>query len=421
MRISKTFVDQITLPIPTPEGKATQSFYRDSAIPGFGLRVTSGGAKSFIIEKRIQGRVKRITLGRYGNLTVEQARRLAMEQLGEIVQGKDPQAEKKARRVKTVTLLEAFEDYLTTRKDLKASSIHDYRRSIDGAFKDWQNKPLVEITKDMVELRHRKLGQRSHARANNAMRVLRAVFNHARAKYEDAQGNPVIALNPVERLSQNRAWYKVERRQTLIKAHQLAGWYQATLELNNETTRDYLHCLLFTGLRRSEASRLAWTDVDFTDQTITINETKNHQTHILPLSDHLLALLQRRHAGKTSPFVFPSKTKRGYLVEPRTAVQRVSEISGITFTLHDLRRTFITIAESLDIPAYALKRLLNHKDGNDVTAGYIVPNVDRLREPMQKITDFLLNAMDQQSTPDPVTLEDHGNGAGNANTEHDHP
>jgi integrase len=77
-------------------------------------------------------------------------------------------------------------------------------------------------------------------------------------------------------------------------------------------------------------------------------------------------------------------------VEPRTAVSRISELSGVPFTLHDLRRTFITIAESLDIPGYAFKRLLNHKDPNDMTAGYTVSNVDRLREPMQRITEFIV-------------------------------
>lgn len=78
-----------------------------------------------------------------------------------------------------------------------------------------------------------------------------------------------------------------------------------------------------------------------------------------------------------------------HLVEPKTAVARVVALSGISFTPHDLRRTFITIAEGLDIPAYALKRLLNHKQAGDVTAGYIIPNTERLREPMQRITDFI--------------------------------
>jgi integrase len=129
--------------------------------------------------------------------------------------------------------------------------------------------------------------------------------------------------------------------------------------------------------------------VDFGDNTFTVRETKNHQPHTLPLSDFLLELLDRRHEKDSEPIIFPSDSERGYLIEPRTAVERVTTLSGVPFTLHDLRRTFITIAESLDIPGYALKRLLNHKDPNDVTAGYIVNDVNRLREPMQRITDYL--------------------------------
>jgi integrase len=390
MQITKSFVDQVTLPLPKEDGKTNQAFYRDSAIPGFGLRVTSGGAKSFIVEKRIQGKVKRVTLGKYGNLTVEQARNAAMRFLGEVAAGKNPVTAKKNLRIRTTKLLDAFEDYLSSRKDLKPSTIHDYRRTINGPFLLWQTKPLTAITKDMVQLRHAALGKRSKARANNAMRVLRAVFNHAIAKYEDNYGHQVVLSNPVDRLSQTHAWYKVDRRQTLIKPHELPDWFAATMQLNSETTRHYLYLLLFTGLRRSEASRLQWDDVDFEDKTLTIKETRNQQLLVLPLSDFLYELLKKRHAAKESPYVFPSDSKRGYLIEPRTAVKRVSELSGVSFTLHDLRRTYITIAESLDIPGYALKRLLNNKDQNDGTAGDTASNVDRLRVPMQQITDFII-------------------------------
>lgn len=72
---------------------------------------------------------------------------------------------------------------------------------------------------------------------------------------------------------------------------------------------------------------------------------------------------------------------------------KVAELSGVSFTVHDLRRTFATTAESLDLPAYALKRLLNHKMTNDVTAGYIMRDVERLRKQMQRITDFLIKQM----------------------------
>ncbi|MBT8134629.1 MAG: integrase family protein [Gammaproteobacteria bacterium] len=390
MRITKSFVDQIVPPSLRENGKSKQAFYRDSAITGFGLRVTSGGVKSFIVEKRIQGKVKRVTLGKYGNLTVEQAREEAMRFLDGVASGKSLITEKHSRRIGKVTLLEAFEDYLLTRKDLKPSTIHDYRRSIDGAFVHWQNKPLTEITKDMVQLRHSALGKRSKARANNAMRVLRAVFNHAISNYEDSHGKQVILNNPVDRLSQMHAWYKVGRRQTLIKPDELPDWFAATMQLNNETTRHYLYLLLFTGLRRSEASRLQWDDIDFEDRTLTINETMNHLVYALPLSDFLYELLKKRKATQQSPYVFPSDSERGYLVEPRTAVKRLSELSGLTFTLHDLRRTFISIAESLDIPGYALKRLLNHKEPNDITASHLDSNVDLLREPMQLITDFII-------------------------------
>jgi len=392
LRITKSFVDKIEPPQITTEGKTTQSFYRDSDISGFGLRVTSSGAKSFIIEKRIFGKVKRITLGRYGNITVEQARKEAMKFLGEVATGHDPVAEKKAKSIKRITLEEAFEDYLNTRKELRPATVKDYRQVLKTGFQDWKSKSLVDISKEMVEQRHSDLGKTSKARANNSMRVLRAIFNHAKAKYEDSKGNPVITVNPVDRLGQIRAWYKIERKRTLIKPHQLADWYQGTMQLNQQTTRDYLHLVLFTGLRRSEASRISWSDVDFKAKTLDIPETKNHQVHTLPLSDFLFDLLKRRFDERTSNYVFPSDTERGYLVDPKTAVKRVADLSGVPFTLHDLRRTFITIAESLDIPAYALKRLLNHKDPNDVTAGYIVSDTKRLREPMQRITDYILDA-----------------------------
>jgi hypothetical protein len=67
------------------------------------------------------------------------------------------------------------------------------------------------------------------------------------------------------------------------------------------------------------------------------------------------------------------------VTETKTFPRRVAKASGVAFTLHDLRRTFITIAESLGTPPYALKRLLNHRVGDDVTGGYIVIDVERLR------------------------------------------
>jgi integrase len=74
----------------------------------------------------------------------------------------------------------------------------------------------------------------------------------------------------------------------------------------------------------------------------------------------------------------------------RYAQEAVIKDSEIRFTIHDLRRTFATIANSLDIPAYTVKMLLNHKMSGDVTAGYIITDVERLREPMNKINTYIL-------------------------------
>ena len=96
---------------------------------------------------------------------------------------------------------------------------------------------------------------------------------------------------------------------------------------------------------------------------------------------------RRREATGGKGYVFPSESKAGHLGDPRKTLLKVREASGTTFTNHDLRRTFSTIAEGLDLSAYALKRLLNHATDDDVTAGYIVHNPERLRSPMQRISD----------------------------------
>lgn len=395
-----------------PHGK-DQIFYRDGELKGFALRVTLGGSKSFVIETLINNKVRRMTLGKYGKLTAEQARKEAQKLLGKIATGIDPIAERKEKKVRGVTLLETFDAYLKARKALKPLTVKDYGYLMNQVFSDWQNKPLLDITKDMVAKRHSEFGARSPARANSAMRLLRALFNFAAGEYEDAQGRSLIIENPVKRLSHTRAWYRVERKQTIIKTHDLPAWYKAVLEVKDERStgkssilRDYFLLLLFTGLRRQEAIELTLDRVDFKAKTITINDTKNHQSHVLPMSDFLIKLFENRKAEQIdSPYVFPGNGKMGYNVEPRKVMKKIIAQSGVNFTLHDLRRTFITIAEGLDIPAYALKRLLNHKMTQDVTAGYIIMDVERLRKPMQMITDHLLKLMGIKKSADVVSIK----------------
>lgn len=401
MKITKAFVDKAE----TPKDK-DQIFYRDSQLKGFALRVTSNGAKSFIVEKNIGNKVRRITLGKYGALTVEQARKEAHKIISQIATGIDPLAQKRADKMRAVTLEEVFKDYLQARKSLKPNTLYNYQRVLKVTFDDWRTKPLVSITKDRVAKHHEKLGkEHGEAFANLSMRVLRALFNFAAGQYEDAQGKSLITENPVKRLSQTRAWYRIERRQSYIKPHELMPWYQSVSRLENEILRDYFLLLVFSGLRRQEAATLKWSQVDLQSKTLTILDTKNHHTHVLPLADYLHQLFSRRKLIATSEYVFLGTGAGGHLVEPKRQIARVIAKTGIQFSCHDLRRTFITIAESLDISAYALKRLLNHKMNNDVTAGYIIADVERLRKPMQQITDYLLRCMGIQQSATVTSIE----------------
>ncbi|KTD61871.1 tyrosine-type recombinase/integrase [Legionella spiritensis] len=396
IKLTKTIVDKLEH-IP---GK-TQTFYRDDSLKGFALRVTSSGVKSFIVETRISGKVKRVTLGKYGNLTVEEARKQAKSLLGSVARGDDPIAEKKTKKVHAMTLQQVLNDYLKARKDLKPRTLTDYQCVLHEVAPDWLDKPLVNITREMIAKRHTKHGQtNSKARANNAMRVLRAIFNYAMYEYQDGNGHPIITINPVKYLSHTRAWYRVDRKQTVIKPHQLADWYKAVIILvetdsyrNALLWHDYFLLLLFTGMRKMEAASLRWDDIDLKSKTITLQDTKNHEIHTLPMSDFVYELMERRSRNKSSEFVFPAESKTGYIYEPKKAVNRVVKLSNVPFTLHDLRRTFATVADSLDLPAYALKRLLNHKMNNDVTARYIMKDVERLRKPMQQVTNFILEHM----------------------------
>jgi integrase len=152
--------------------------------------------------------------------------------------------------------------------------------------------------------------------------------------------------------------------------------------------------------------------VDMQSKMFTVSiVTKNKERHTLPLSGFLYSMLKRRHAAmlkarEKNPtlalYVFPGQL--GPLKEPKKTIAQVAAASGVAFSSHTLRRTFASIAESLDIPYLALKRLLNHK-AQDVTGKhYTVIGVERLRKPMQRITDYILRAAKVRKTAVVVKL-----------------
>ena len=385
--------------------KGKRNAYHDDKVNGLTLRVTDTGAKSFLVRRRVNGTPRMNTIGRYPEMTISQAREKAREMINLIENGINPKDQLRDNQSRTITLGKVVSDYMISRgTNLKDNTKKGYISAFNNYLIDWSNTPIAEITRNMVERKHRAITKKSPTRANTIMRHLRAYFNYAMGEYEDASGNPIFIHNPVSRLSHVKAWNREKRKQTVIKTYDLKKWYDAVMELpqhqykdvyleSSEVCRDLFLFILFTGLRRREASTLMWDDIDFKDHSLTIEDTKNHESHSLPLTPFLLDILERRRSN--SPYIFQGTTPHKPINDPKKQLDKVRKLSGVYFNLHDLRRTFITIAESLDINTYALKRLLNHKDQRDVTGGYIITDMERLREPMDKITNYILEQINK--------------------------
>ena len=390
MKLTKRSIDSLPLP------ETGQALYWDDELPGYGLRVTKG-AKTFIVQRRVAGKTVRVTLGKYGQLTPDQARKLAVKNLAELVQGVNVNAAKEAEKLQGVTLAEAYQAFVKSRS-LTSNTLNQYQRSMRLTFADWSGKPLTAINRALVERRFEEASKRGEALANRDFRFLRALLNFAMEKYCTPDGEPLVPSNPCNRLTALKRWHRIERRTRHIEPHQLKAWF-AALEHQPEdsdhrnTVRDFCAFLLLTGCREQEAARLRWADVDLDAAKVTFPETKNHKTHVLPVGPWLAELLERRQRQRTSAYVFPADNQTGHLLNHRKAILVICRDSGVEYRCHDLRRTFASIASvhlERSLSAYTLKRLLNHSSGGDVTSGYVQVGVEDLREPMQQIEDFVL-------------------------------
>ena len=393
IRFIKSEIDK--LPVPA-NGKRIEYF--DADLPGFGLRVTENKKIYFVIS-RVKGRLQRVTIGQHGVFTPDKARKIAAEILVEMRKGIDINREKAKERDRGITLGIILEEYFKAKPDLRPNTVSTYQGLIKNHLSDWLNTPLAGISKDMVSKRHLKLAENiGRAQANNVMRTLRLLYNYA---YALSDGD--MPENPVQRLSHTKQWFRIDRRKTMLREHEIKPWVAGVRAIDNPTIRDYLIFVLFTGLREREAKQLRWEDVCFEERTFTIRKesAKNKRECILPMSDFVHNLLFQREGMKVNDFIFPGNGETGHLqevhrqlkiIEDKTAIKSETgsiEKAGIKVCLHDLRRTFASIAES-EASYMAVKTLLNHAISADVTQGYIqVPMID-LRKAVEKISRRLL-------------------------------
>ncbi len=386
MKLSKASIEKI------PPVERGQVDYYDTDDRGFGLRVTPD-SKTFMVYRRIKGQPKKsyIPIGRLGAYTPEQARQVAREYIRQMEQGENPHP-KAQPKFETITVADLHRQYMSTKKTLAPATVRQYAAWMDNHFKDWQALPAEAITGSMVLNRLERMEViNGKVQAINAVKLLRSLFRFGMALYPDTiKRNPVDGVREVR----ERDWAKRKRRTTFITPEDLPVWFKAVEAYDNPKGRDYLLTLLYTGLRRNEAARLKWSDIDFRAKTFTFipekkrGERPEDDQVTMPMSEQLYrVLLKRRAMGYENEYVFPGKHPAPFLSNPDNYKRDIIKASGVQFCPHDLRRTFITIAESLDIPHYSLKALLNHSMGNDVTGGYIQITPERLREPMQKIAD----------------------------------
>lgn len=384
----------------------------DSELMGFGVRVTAHGTRSFIAEKRLHGRTRRVSLGRWPVVPVAVARKRARKHLVQIAAQVDPGVDLARAELEAITLEQAFRDYVLLKrrskdgKALKARTQGDMIRCCSTVLRGWAPRPLISLTRGMIEQRYQEECQRSVAQANAGMKYLRAVFNFTLERKVGPDGRPLVVDNPVNVL--RHQWHSIARRKRVMNAEDLRQWLPVVLGLGSvpvrevgtgwslpklrhgEVYRDFFLVLALTGCRPDEARKLLVEDVDLVHQQITFRDTKNRLDHTLPLTPYLRALLQRRVKQVKSDLVFSSPYDGRPLSNCRAVVRRVRKLSTVQFTLQDLRRLAATAMERSRVPVYTIKAVLNHVSGNDVTAGYVQVDRDMKLAALQNIEQFVL-------------------------------
>ena len=397
MKLTKTTVDKMQF-------TDKDAFYWDEELKGFGLKITRTG-KTYIVQARVNNKTIRKKIASVGKLTPDKARKEAKKLIGEMAKGVDINLKEKRAKVQNITLQQAYAAYKDTRP-LGIRTITDYDGAMKTTFKEWQNKSIISINREMIERKFKAKSKTAPALANLHFRFLRALLNFAMEKYA-VDGMPLIPSNPCNRLTILKLWNRIERRDTYIKPAQIKSFFYG-LTINDydkpqiQTAKKQCMFILFTGCRDQEAACLQRCDVDLEDRTVTFKHTKNHHKHVLPLGNWLFQYVKELCEGlNPDDYLFPANNKSGHIKDHRKAIKEIADDCGVNFSLHDLRRTFSCIIDhhlGQSFTPYTIKRLLNHAQ-SDVTAGYIRFGVDDLRRPMQMIEDYILRQAGVKEEP----------------------
>ncbi|EPJ6983800.1 tyrosine-type recombinase/integrase [Klebsiella pneumoniae] len=415
-----------------PPADSGQVEYGDTVVNGLRIRVGVSGVKSFCISRKRNGKFIRATLGRFPDLTIDNARAKALELLGDVATtGKNPNVERRINEKASVTLADALDTYIESRDArLSADTAKQYRSILQNYSGDWMKQPIASISRERVETRHKAVtdgsvwfgadrstlragvGTGSKAQADLWARVLRAICRFAHDHYRDNDGKTLLPDPPTMVLSTKRKWHGTVRKTERIRTNELGRWFSALSTVRDIAEQgrddiaaavcDAVEMAIFTGLRKSEILELSWDRVNLGGRYFWIDTTKNGDPLELPVTETLLKLFRRRAKMKSADglLVFPGD--KGVIKEYRHIIERISAatvpepnpdlLKPIPFKWHDGRRTFGTVAELVGVGNYILKRLLNHRTmrSADVTQGYLHFSADELMEPATRIEQAIL-------------------------------
>ena len=309
---------------------AGRMYHYDTKAAGLCLCITKTGTKTFYLYRKIDGRPERVRLGKFPEVSVDDARDAVKEMIGEIAKGHDPAAERRIRRT-APTLGELFSHWMESHAKPHKRTWEADKRQYETYLKAWAGRDLSAIKKiDVQRLQLRIAEAKGRYIANKVLALLRAMYNRA----DDigyTGGNPTTGIKK----------YPEEKRDRFLHGAELRAFFEALATEPNDTLRNYFLVCLFTGARKSNVLAMQWVDIDFETRIWRIPETKSGEPVVVPLVDAVASLLQtRQEVANGSPWVFSSHGKTGHLVEPKKAWKRIIDRAGLTDVRpHDLRRS----------------------------------------------------------------------------------
>jgi len=376
------------LPWPAEGKRAT---YYDTKAPRLALRVTSKGAKTFYVVKRVGAEVVWIKLGAFPDMTVENARKEAERILGSFAHGQNPAEARRASKIEP-TFADFFKEYGERHGKKKRSWSTDESIYNNHLEKPLAKRKLSAITRETISriLSDLEKAGKSGGTVNNVRALISSVYGRA-IEWGYASANPVVG-------TKTRAKVKRDR---FLQSDELPRFFKSLAEEPNETLRDYILMALLTGARRSNLLAMRWRDVNLAEGVWRIPRTKNGTPQNVTLSPEALTILKARKqtADDEAVYVFPGVGESGHIEEPKKAVIRVMVRAEIPYgrkvengvTLHDLRRTLGSWQAKTGASLAIIGKSLNHQS-QQTTAIYARLDLDPVRAAVNTATSAMMEA-----------------------------